>query len=173
VLRRLLNLMTLLSLLLFVAVAALWLRSQGPADGWERHGLPAVRINSSRGVIRVELWYGLLPTSPFRPANARTPGVSPPTSHWWNRAGFHLGKSRELTECVDLDHPEHSFTEVWCAALPHWSLVLPLALLPLYRLKGLVLPASRPRLGHCRSCGYDLRATPTRCPECGRLTLRT
>ncbi|HZN66178.1 MAG TPA: hypothetical protein VFB66_12890 [Tepidisphaeraceae bacterium] len=52
---------------------AAWARGYGPGDGREWNGLPEVRVNSSRGVVRVELWYGLPQTSMFRPSTPAPP----------------------------------------------------------------------------------------------------
>lgn len=45
--------------------------------------------------------------------------------------------------------------------------VAAMALLPGLFLIGAVRRRRRPEPGHCAICGYDLRATPDRCPECG------
>jgi len=49
--------------------------------------------------------------------------------------------------------------------LPYWLLIAGSAVMPvwaMWRWRRSVYPT-----GFCPSCGYDLRATPDRCPECG------
>jgi hypothetical protein len=58
-------------------------------------------------------------------------------------------------------------TTGWRARAPYWALTVPgiglvyAALFPAWR------AFSRRRRGLCQSCGYDLRSSAGRCPECG------
>lgn len=56
----------------------------------------------------------------------------------------------------------------WTAILPLWALALPPAAFWSLLATRTLRTARRTVSGHCPACGYDLRASPNSCPECGR-----
>lgn len=160
------------------------------ADGWQLHS--AVVVGWPRGRVTVEGWGEAL-TPPGVPdgrvplgspdygvAEARA-GSPPVTADMpWSRpaAGF-LGITFRR-ETVPFQLPPAGpgvaaptrYTSQWELTVPSWTLALSLAVLPALAVRAAVRRARRRRrsaTGLCVDCGYDLRGTPGRCPECGRV----
>jgi hypothetical protein len=81
---------------------------------------------------------------------------------WWERLGFAFKAT--LARGTGFEQIQRN------VEIPYWFvMVLLLAggLPALWRGRRAYTRRRRVRLGLCRACGYDLRATPGRCPECG------
>lgn len=50
--------------------------------------------------------------------------------------------------------------------VPYWALLILLSILPLDGVRWVIVRRRRQRRGQCVACGYDLRQSPQRCPEC-------
>ncbi len=91
------------------------------------------------------------------------PSRGPERSRWWNGLGFAVETSRLLTGL------RTSSTIVF---IPMWLPLLITLAAPTAQLTGHLRRVRRRIKGRCPACGYDLRASPNRCPECGATPLR-
>jgi hypothetical protein len=55
----------------------------------------------------------------------------------------------------------------WSFYVPYWAILLVTVPLPMSYVWTMRRRAKRRKKGECAGCGYDLRASTDRCPECG------
>ena len=163
--RRLLNLLTALSLLICVAACVVWVRSYWVSD-WATVKLPRPVWGVGQGYVFT--WTGGVGVVADKrgaldlaaPEWITRPPMSYGAAGWPeetlpNRAGF-AATTNPLARGV-----------LYSASVPCWFLALITGAAPVAWLLHNRHARRRTRAGYCRSCGYDLRATPGRCPECG------
>ena len=161
--RRLLNLLTALSLLLCVAAAALWVWSYWAADMVYR-GDPFPGREQETDLVRLSYVYsgrGGLVFSRGGGGPADTFGGLGHRQYRADATAYAQGRNHRLGFAF------RSGTGFIDVVVPHACVALPAAVLPLARLVRRKRRLDGERRGLCPSCGYDLRATPGRCPECG------
>ena len=82
------------------------------------------------------------------------------TTHWVHVGiEFHIGTIR-----ID-ELGGGPKTKYYIVLIPHWFMLFLCSILPVCWATRATF--SRACKGHCRRCGYDLRASAGRCPECG------
>jgi hypothetical protein len=177
--RTLSNLGTVLSVVLFGAVCVLWVRSNRPVQHYVVwRGETTIMAQSKGNRLWLQRWRVAdpLPTRPassdlkwvlrgttnppYRPTTPIEVGYTPPPPSLSNGFGFgwlesDLGASR--------DGRRHGSRQM--LAVPHWSLAAAFAIPPAVWALRRALGRRRLRARLCTACGYDLRATPDRCPE--------
>ena len=159
--RHLLNLLTALSLLLCVAVCALWARSYRTRDSL----LFGHRPDRRHSVISM---YGRLT---FQRLDRARGGFASPPGYYAELAqrGYEHRGLRDRSVLGFAAYDSTAGTDTYRAfAVPHWAAALAALLPPACRAAGAARRRGRGLAGLCPDCGYDLRATPGRCPECGR-----
>jgi hypothetical protein len=167
--RRLLNLLTALSLVLCVAAAVLWVRSHSVSDSvMYGSGAGERGAQSLRGAIVVATT-----NRPHSPRTLRWDRFRGPQGSVWgshrtlpNRLGFgYVAQAVALPPSSALDLPP--VIQQRLLVVPLWFLVAVFASLPVLRLYTALRGRWTRRMGLCPRCAYDLRATPDHCPECG------
>jgi hypothetical protein len=183
--RRLFNLAAAVSLVLCVATAALWVRSyqsQGWVK-WKRCGSShcyGLLFGSYPGRLAIEIewqaadarplqrWGAIRPPMSAEPGYRSWSGDTPASTDTYDTYAMTLPQRPDLRQFAGIAwYADHSYTSSWNLLVPHRYVMLAAAALPLHWLWLACQATRRVRGNACVVCGYDLRATPDRCPECG------
>ena len=181
--RRPLNLLPALSLLLCVAAGVAWVWS------WER-GYIVARRGVAGGTAHCTLADGRIAACYFTDPTGRDMTI-PPGETWagWQSTATNFWPPPWAGRLAGFawagSHPDPSAVpRFWYIAVPLWLVVAAtgMASIPAFialrrraiacelwfrALPTALIGSRRRRSGRCPACGYDLRATPDRCPECG------
>lgn len=175
--RRIFTILAGVSLLLFVAVMVLWVRSYELSDRihW-RHERGWRLVRTAKGYVVLNLFLADRSNRRedfhgprYERGEAQAPfnhliflgGARGDTLFSWEWAGFawHERRNVRLGRLQGI------------AVAPFWSIGAVTAALPVIwgtlRVRSRLRARRRGHADVCASCGYDLRATPKRCPECG------
>jgi cytochrome P450 len=80
---------------------------------------------------------------------------------------FAFAGARVATGLHGVNDSPWRYKPYWATEAPLWMLLCLAAIAPLLWISMSVRRRRLARRGLCLRCGYDLRASPTRCPECG------
>jgi hypothetical protein len=168
--RRLQRLALCFSTVILLSTLLLWARSWWVVDGvmW-RYGYPSLYIAANRGsldILRAQITLGTFES--FHIPRAQYP--PPPWGIFGGRRLSMLGFAYYSGD--DIDGPAHdsvperpvAFIDI---VIPLWPFALVSALAPALWLRRTLTRRHRTFRGLCPTCGYDLRASSDRCPECG------
>ncbi len=189
--------LSILSLLVCVATVALWVRSYWVADLWHWSRYPDDRPSEGRvGWVDVRTFSGRLGAHvEFNSAYMNDPprGIRHEIESAESAGPIAIEPSHGLRGIfVGVPDPPYHVYLDWAgfvyyrndfnasyhdhyAILPLWAVAGLTAIAPLWAVGSTVrrrARSSRALAGLCPTCGYDLRATPERCPECGTMTAK-
>jgi len=164
--RWLFNGLASISLLLCVGTMALWVRSYRTASEFGYFGKVAPDslehdyffISKTGCILYVWLHqpaHGIRPQLAIQ--ESPVSGASLPSARV---LGFGFRKMSTSAPSPSLDWRE--------LIVPYWFISLTLAAIAIMGFRNEVSHRREMRPGLCTFCGYDLRATPDRCPECGK-----
>jgi hypothetical protein len=150
------NIFSALLLLLCVAMAVLWVRSYWVQIMWSYRGESGGTyfVRSNDGCIEVMDTKGItaLPRTGFH----EFPADDSSNVFRWAYLGFD----------VHLQDPTTATGLLWFD-IPDWFICSVTAVLPYLWYRSYRRRRVAGRKGLCPKCGYDLRASKDRCPECG------